>query len=116
MPQWSNRLPNMRRVASLLALLALLLGQVGARLHDLTHMKHDLAVVRHGENNVPPIQHSPEVCVAYSHFGNTVSHATTWHFPIAGPAVALPILFTFFLPLALRLDFYVRAPPPISRL
>jgi hypothetical protein len=100
-----------RRAASLLAIAALLLGQVGAQLHDLIHLKHDLAVVRYGENNVPPVGHSLEVCVAYSFIHSTVSHAGTWHLPTASAAIALPILFVFFLPLAVRLEFDTRAPP-----
>lgn len=107
---------NMRRASGLLALLALLLGQIGAQLHDLSHLKHDLAVVRLGENNAPPIHHSLEVCVAYSYICSAVSHVGTWHLPTAGAPVALPILFVFFLPLAVRLEFYTRAPPSISRL
>lgn len=102
-----------RRAAALLALLALLFGQVGAQLHDFSHLKHDVAVVLDGPDRAPPIHHSAEVCVAYSYVCSAVNHVGIWHLPTAGAAVALPVLFVFFLPLAVRLQFDTRAPPSI---
>lgn len=99
-----------RRHTGLLAILALLLGQVGAQLHELSHIEYDLAVVHEGKK-APPLEHSIEVCVAYSLICHSVSHAGIWHiFAADAPAVS-PILFTFFLPRALRVEFDARAPP-----
>ena len=102
---------KLRRTSSLLAILALLLGQIGAQLHDLDHLKHDLAVVHYGEKKAPPLNHSPEVCAAYACIHSTVSYAGIWHLPAPAAPVALPYLFVFFLPLPLRVEFDPRAPP-----
>jgi hypothetical protein len=101
----------MRRTASLLAIVALLFGQVGAQLHDLSHLKHELAVVRYGENNAPPLGHSIEVCVAYSFICSTISHASHWPVMATSPAIAVPVLFQFFLLRPARVAFLSRGPP-----
>ena len=75
----------MRRASSLFAILALLLGQAGAQLHDLTHLKHDLAVVRYGEKKAPPLGHSIEVCVGYAFICGAIGHANLW--PILSPSL-----------------------------
>ena len=106
----------MRRAFSLLAILALLLGQVGARLDDLTHLKHDLGVVHHGEKKAPPLGHSVEVCAGYSVIcGSAIGHANLWQLLPAGLPGAVPILFRFFAPRAPRIQFLSRAPPDFPR-
>ncbi|MFZ1910121.1 MAG: hypothetical protein WAU52_13660 [Burkholderiales bacterium] len=105
----------MRRTSSVLAILALLLGQAGAQLHELSHLKHDLAVVHDGKKNAPPLGHSVEVCVAYTLICHAIGHSGTWHIPTADVPAVLPVLFVFFLPRALRVEFDTRAPPtPLS--
>ncbi|MGA7986030.1 MAG: hypothetical protein WCA01_12690 [Burkholderiales bacterium] len=100
----------MRRASSLLAILGLLLGQIGAQLHDLSDLKHDLAVVRYGEK-APPLGHSIEVCAAYTVICHSVGHSGIWHVLAAEAPAVLPVLFVFFLPRVLRVEFDPRAPP-----
>ncbi|HUJ88331.1 MAG TPA: hypothetical protein VLX30_15890 [Burkholderiales bacterium] len=104
-------MPVRRSRVGLLAILALLLGQAGAQLHDLAHLKHDLAVVRYGEQKTPPLGHSIEVCAAYAVICHSVGHSGIWHILAAGAPAVLPVLFVFFLPRALRVEFDPRAPP-----
>jgi len=99
------------RACCLLAILALALGQIGAELHDLEHVRHDLAVIRLGAKKAPPLGHSIEVCVAYSFVCNTVTHAVLWRLPPPNLAVAVLIFFLFFLPRTPRAEFLSRAPP-----
>lgn len=103
-----QRVVRGHRAACLLAILALVLGQIGAELHNLEHVKHDLAVIRLGAKKAPPLGHSIEVCVAYSFVCNMVTHAMLWQLPPVSPAVAVPILF---LPRTPRAEFCSRAPP-----
>ncbi|MGA8006651.1 MAG: hypothetical protein WCA17_11165, partial [Burkholderiales bacterium] len=67
-----------RRAAGLLAILALLLGQIGAQLHDLSHLEHDLAVVHDGGKKAPPLGHSIEVCFGYAAICSAIGHAGHW--------------------------------------
>ncbi|HUJ88323.1 MAG TPA: hypothetical protein VLX30_15850 [Burkholderiales bacterium] len=105
----------MRRASSLVAILALLLGQAGAQLHDLTHLKHDLGVIRDGAKKAPPLGHSIEVCVAYASICNATGHAGAWPVFLPGPPAAVLIVFLFCVPLAPRIHFLSRAPPALLR-
>lgn len=107
---------KIRRASCLLAILALVLGQIGAELHALEHVRHDLAVVRLGDKKAPPLGHSIEICVAYSFVCNAVSHAGLWQLPSVGLAIALSTsLFLFFPPRTPRTEFRSRAPPAVGR-
>ena len=106
----------MRRASSLVAILALLLGQAGAQLHDLTHLRHDLAVVRDGAKKAPPLGHSIEVCAGYAALCSTIGHANLWQLPVAFPPSAIPLMFLFFTLRAPRVQFLSRAPPALLQL
>ncbi|MFZ1909767.1 MAG: hypothetical protein WAU52_11860 [Burkholderiales bacterium] len=103
----------MRRASSLFAVLALLLGQAGAQLHDLTHLEHDLAVVRYGGQKAPPLGHSIEVCVGYAFICGAITHANLWQIPPPSLPEAVAIFFLFFLLRAPRAHFLSRAPPAL---
>jgi hypothetical protein len=106
----------MRHACSLLALLALLLGQVGAQLDGVAHLRHDLGVVHHGEKKAPPLGHSVDVCAGYSVIcGSAIGHVNLWQLLPAGLPGAVPILFRFFQPRAPRIQFLPRAPPGFPR-
>jgi hypothetical protein len=101
----------MRRASSLVAILALLLGQAGAQLHDLAHLKHDLAVVRLGEKKAPPLGHSIEICVGYAAICSAIGHAGHWPVLPPAPPEAVAPAFRFFALRAPRMEFLSRAPP-----
>jgi hypothetical protein len=102
---------TMHRASTFVAVLALLLGQVGAQLHDLDHLKHDLALAGHAGKKAPPLGHSAEVCVGYAAICSAIGHASPWALLPPGPPDAVPVSFRFFLPRAPRVHFLTRAPP-----
>ncbi len=106
----------MHRATSLLAILALLLGQLGAQLDDVVHLTHDLGVVQHGEKNAPPLGHSVEVCAAYAVIcSSAISHASLWQQFLPSSPDAVPIFFRFFVLRTPRVQFLSRAPPGSRR-
>jgi hypothetical protein len=100
----------MRHASTALAVLALLLGQVGAQLHSLSHVEHDLAVVHEG-SKAPPLGHSAEVCVAYHAVCSAIGHAGHWPPLPPAPPQAVALAFRLFILRAPQVQFFSRAPP-----
>lgn len=101
----------MRRAFSLIAFVALLVGQVGAQADDLAHLRHDLGVLEHGEKHAPPVGHSIAVCLDYSFVCSAIGHANLWHLPPAAAPVAVVVAFRLSEPRPPRAQFLPRGPP-----
>jgi hypothetical protein len=105
----------MRRTCSLLAMVALLLGQAGVQLDGFLHLQHDLGAVRHSEMDAPPVGHSVSVCAAYSLICGAISNANLWPPLVAAEPGLVAAQFAFFLLRASAVPFQSRAPPECFR-
>jgi hypothetical protein len=97
----------------LLLAAALVLAQQAAQLHVLSHLKHDLLKAeRHGQC-IPPVDHSPEQCIAFHAVGSALP---SLGLVLESSQVALPTKTPFDLPLpsVSRIEFDSRAPPLLS--
>ena len=105
----------MRHASTALAVLALLLGQLGAQLHEVSHLRHDVAAARYGESKAPPLGHSADVCVAYHAVCSAIGHAGQWPLLRPAPPQAVTLALRFFLLRTQRVEFLSRAPPASPR-
>jgi hypothetical protein len=84
-------------------------------LHEVSHLRHDVAAARYGESKAPPLGHSADVCVAYHAVCSAIGHAGHW--PVLPPAPPQAVAFAFRLWIlrAPQVQFHSRAPPASSR-
>jgi hypothetical protein len=103
----------MSRVLQIFFALTLLLSQVAAQMHSLSHLGHELAVAQHGEKSAPPLGHPIEKCIAFHALDGAISSSSAAHGPfcVATPSDAQ---FAAFLPFPPRIVFDSRAPPALS--
>jgi hypothetical protein len=103
----------MNRALPLVFALALLFSQYAAQMHSMSHLRHDLAVAKHGEKSAPPLGHTIEKCIAFHALHSTV---TSGDAAIGLPCatVAPDVQFAVAPPFPPRIVFDSRAPPALS--
>lgn len=103
----------MNRALQLVLGFALLFAQYAAQLHSMSHLRHELAVVKYGEKHAPPLGHTIDKCVAFCAIHGVITGGDAVINP-AGVAVAVEPQFVVPLPFPPRIAFDSRAPPALS--